>query len=49
MSRILIVAEHDGAKLNPSTLKCVACAAKVPGDAVDVAFLDHYQALSHLW
>jgi electron transfer flavoprotein alpha subunit len=39
MSKILIVAEHDGAKLNPSTLKCVACAAKVPGASVDVAVL----------
>jgi electron transfer flavoprotein alpha subunit len=39
MSRILIVAEHDGAKLNPSTAKCVACAAKVPGAAIDVLVL----------
>ena len=39
MSKILIVAEHDGAKLNPSTLKCVACAAKVPGASVDIAVL----------
>jgi electron transfer flavoprotein alpha subunit len=39
MSKILIVAEHDGAKLNPSTLKCVACASKVPGASVDVAVL----------
>ena len=36
MSRILIVAEHDGAKLNPSTSKCVACAAKIPGASIDV-------------
>jgi electron transfer flavoprotein alpha subunit len=39
MSRILIVAEHDGAKLNPSTPKCVACAAKIPGAAIDVVVL----------
>jgi len=39
MSRILIVAEHDGAKLNPSTAKCVACAAKVAGATVDVLVL----------
>ncbi len=39
MSKILIVAEHDGAKLNASTLKCVACAAKVPGASVDIAVL----------
>ena len=28
---ILIVAEHDGAKLNASTAKCVSCAARIPG------------------
>ena len=28
--RILIVAEHDGARLNPSTAKCVTCAAAIP-------------------
>ena len=39
MSKILIVAEHDGAKLNPSTGKCVTCAAKVPGASVDVLVL----------
>jgi electron transfer flavoprotein alpha subunit len=39
MSRILIVAEHDGATLNASTLKCVTCAAKIPGASIDVAVL----------
>jgi electron transfer flavoprotein alpha subunit len=39
MSRILIVAEHDGAKLNPSTLRCVSCAAKIPGASIDVLVL----------
>ena len=39
MSRILVVAEHDGAKLNPSTAKCVSCAAKIPGAAIDVLVL----------
>ena len=29
-NRILIVAEHDGAHLNPSTAKCVTCAAAIP-------------------
>jgi electron transfer flavoprotein alpha subunit len=38
-TRILVVAEHDGAKLNASTLKSVTCATKVPGAAVDVAVL----------
>jgi electron transfer flavoprotein alpha subunit len=39
MSTILVVAEHDGAKLNPSTLKCVSCASKIPGATVDVLVL----------
>jgi len=39
MSKILIVAEHDGAKLNSSTLKCISCAAKIPGATIDVAVL----------
>ncbi len=33
MSRILIVAEHDGAQLNPGTAKCVTCAAALAGAA----------------
>ena len=39
MSKILIVAEHDGSKLNASTHKCVSCAAKIPGATIDVAVL----------
>jgi electron transfer flavoprotein alpha subunit len=39
MSKILVVAEHDGAKLNPSTLKCVSCASKVPDATIDVLVL----------
>ena len=39
MSKILVVAEHDGARLNASTLKCVTCASKVPGATVDVLVL----------
>jgi electron transfer flavoprotein alpha subunit len=39
MSKILIIAEHDGARLNQSTSKCVSCAAKVAGAAVDVLVL----------
>jgi electron transfer flavoprotein alpha subunit len=30
-ARILIVAEHDGARLNPSTAKCVSCARALAG------------------
>jgi electron transfer flavoprotein alpha subunit len=39
MSKILIVAEHDGARLNASTSKCVSCAAKIPGASIDVLVL----------
>ncbi len=39
MAKILVIAEHDGETLNPSTAKCVACAAQVDGAAVDVAVL----------
>ncbi len=39
MSKILIVAEHDGSKLNASTLKSVTCAAKIAGATIDVAVL----------
>ena len=37
--KILVVAEHDGSKLNVSTAKAVTCATKVPGATVDVAVL----------
>lgn len=39
MSKILIIAEHDGAALNPSTAKCVACAAQIDGATIEVAVL----------
>ncbi len=39
MAKILVIAEHDGKTLNPSTAKCVACAAQVEGGEVDVAVL----------
>ena len=39
MSKILVVAEHDGVRLNPSTSKCVSCAAKVAGASIDVLVL----------
>jgi electron transfer flavoprotein alpha subunit len=38
MSRILIIGEHDGNSLNPSTAKCVGCAQAIGGD-IDVAVL----------
>ena len=37
MNRILIVAEHDGVRLNPSTAKCVTCAAAIPDAEITVA------------
>ena len=36
MSKILIIAEHDGQSLNPSTAKCVNCAQAIGGD-IDIA------------
>jgi electron transfer flavoprotein alpha subunit len=36
MSRILVIAEHDGEKLNSSTARAVSCAAAIGGD-IDVA------------
>ncbi|HSM69066.1 MAG TPA: FAD-binding protein, partial [Xanthomonadales bacterium] len=32
-TKILIIAEHDGQALNPSTAKCVSCAAAIGGEA----------------
>jgi electron transfer flavoprotein alpha subunit len=37
MAKVLIVAEHDGTKLNVSTAKCVTCARAVPGADITVA------------
>ncbi|MCH9693727.1 MAG: FAD-binding protein [Gammaproteobacteria bacterium] len=39
MSKILIIAEHNGSELNPSTAKTVACAAEIDGAEVHVAVL----------
>jgi electron transfer flavoprotein alpha subunit len=36
-TRILIVAEHDGTHLNPSTAKCVTCAAGIPDAQISIA------------
>ena len=35
-ARILIVAEHDGQKLNPATAKCVTCGGALAGAELDV-------------
>jgi len=37
MNGVLIVAEHDGSALNPSTAKTVRCAQALAGDAIEVA------------
>lgn len=37
MAKILIIAEHNGSELNPSTAKTVACAAQIDGAEIDVA------------
>ncbi len=37
MARILLIAEHDGSALNPSTAKCVSCASQIDGAEIDVA------------
>ena len=39
MSKILIIAEHDGSTLNSSTAKTVACAASIKGAEIDIAVL----------
>jgi electron transfer flavoprotein alpha subunit len=37
MTKVLIVAEHDGSALNPSTAKCVTCAHGIPGAEITIA------------
>jgi electron transfer flavoprotein alpha subunit len=37
MPRVLIIAEHDGLRLNPSTAKCVTCARSIGGAEIVVA------------
>lgn len=37
MAKILIIGEHDGESLNPSTPKCVSCAAGIEGSEIHIA------------
>ncbi len=37
MSKVLVIAEHNGATLNPSTAKTVSCAKQIDGAEIDVA------------
>ena len=47
MISVLLVAEHDGRDLNPSTARCVSCAASFAGDAVDIVVLaNHGQSVA---
>ncbi|MCH8930668.1 MAG: electron transfer flavoprotein subunit alpha/FixB family protein [Proteobacteria bacterium] len=39
MGRILIIAEHDGSELNPSTARCLSCAGEFSGLDCDIAVL----------
>ncbi len=39
MAKILVIAEHDGATLNPSVAKTVACAAEIDAANIDVVVL----------
>ena len=39
MTKVLIIAEHDGNALNPSTAKCVTCASELDGADIDIAVL----------
>ncbi len=39
MSRILVIAEHDGAHLNQSTARCVACAIAIEPAGADIVVL----------
>ena len=39
MAKVLVIAEHDGAALNPSTAKSVSCAAAIDGAEIHVLVL----------
>ena len=39
MSKVLIIAEHDGSSLNPSTQKCVSCASEISNSEIHLIIL----------
>jgi len=39
MHKVLIVGEHDGKALNPSTAKCVTCASAIPDSEITIVVL----------
>ncbi len=47
MSNVLIIAEHADGALNPSTAKCISCAAEIPDATIDVAvFADNGESIA---
>jgi electron transfer flavoprotein alpha subunit len=36
LAKVLVIAEHDGASVNPSTAKCIACAASLEDAEINV-------------
>ncbi len=47
MSKVLIIAEHDGVAVNPSTAKCVACASELPDVEIHIGvFAENGEALA---
>ncbi len=47
MTKVLLVAEHDGATINASTAKCVSCAAGLPDAEIHViVFAEHAAELA---
>jgi electron transfer flavoprotein alpha subunit len=41
MTRVLIIAEHDGRQLNDATAKCVRCAQAIAGAQLEIAVFGH--------
>ena len=41
MSKVLIVAEHNGSTLNPSTSKTVSCAQSLKADSIEIVVFGH--------
>jgi electron transfer flavoprotein alpha subunit len=41
MSKVLIIAEHNGSALNPSTSKTVSCAQSLKADSIEIVVFGH--------
>ncbi|MHB8426003.1 MAG: electron transfer flavoprotein subunit alpha/FixB family protein [Gammaproteobacteria bacterium] len=46
MNRILVIAEHDGKKLNPATAKAVSCALAIGGEIDIAVFAENTSAIA---